>query len=129
MSRRAARERAVAMLYEGKIKQISPENVIAAEGESVVDPLTIYLVRGVAKHQAEIDAMIAAHSSSREFSRVALLNVCILEIGVFELLVDANTAAVVINEAVELAKKFSDTPSARFINGMLSAVSSELAAR
>ena len=125
LSRRRARERAVSVLYEAKIKEISPVDIITDEGLAIVDPLTIYLVSGVHEATGDIDAMIARLSSNWEFDRIPIINVCILEIAIFELLDARNTPAVVINEAVDLAKTFSETKSAKFVNGVLSAIASE----
>ena len=125
MTRHQARERAVSILYEAKIKAISPLEIVTAEGPNVVDPLTVYLVDGVAAATEDIDEMIARLSSSWEFDRLAVVNVCILELAIFELLDARNNAAVIINEAVELAKTFSEPSSARFVNGVLSSIKNE----
>ncbi len=125
MTRHQARERAVSILYEAKIKAISPLEIVIAEGPNVVDPLTVYLVEGVAAATEDIDEMIARLSSSWEFDRLAVVNVCILELAIFELLDARNNPAVIINEAVELAKTFSEPSSARFVNGVLSSIKNE----
>ncbi len=125
LTRRQARERAVSILYEAKIKSISPTQIVESEGKNVVDPLTMYLIEGVASATDDIDEMIARLSTSWEFDRLAVVNVCILELAIFELLDGRNKPAVVINEAVELAKTFSEPASARFVNGVLSSIKDE----
>ncbi|MDA8116858.1 MAG: transcription antitermination factor NusB [Actinomycetota bacterium] len=126
MSRRSARERAISILYEARIKEISPSDVLAAEGEGMADPLTVRIVSGVSSMQADLDARIAAHSTSWDFDRLAITAVCILEAAIWELIDGEVSAAVAIDEAVELAKTFGEPASAKFVNAVLSRVAREL---
>ena len=82
------------------------------------------VVEGVAEHVNELDALIASYSPSREIDRIARVDLCILRVALYEMLYCADTPeSVAINEAVELAKRFSEPASARFINGVLGAIS------
>lgn len=80
------------------------------------------LVNGVLEHQAELDTMLAAHLSSKwSLDRLNKTDLLILRIAAFEIkFEDAVPGKVAINEALELAKMFSDDQSRRFINGVLS---------
>ena len=82
------------------------------------------VVEGVAEHVNELDALIASYSPSREIDRIARVDLCILRVALYEMRYCADTPeSVAINEAVELAKRFSEPSSARFINGVLGAIS------
>ncbi len=126
MSRRSARERAISILYEARIKEISPSDVLATEGEGVADALTARIVSGVSSMQAQLDARIAEHSITWGFERLPITAVCILEAAIWELIDGQVSAAVVIDEAVELAKTFGEPAAARFVNGVLSRIAGEL---
>ena len=126
MSRRAARERAISILYEARIKEILPTEVLAGEGEGLADALTVRIVKGVSSMRSELDAQIAGHSISWGFERLPITAVCILEAAIWELIDGGLSAAVVIDEAVELAKTFGEPANAKFVNAVLSRVATEL---
>ncbi|MDA8386601.1 MAG: transcription antitermination factor NusB [Actinomycetota bacterium] len=126
MSRRAARERAISILYEARIKEILPTEVLAGEGEGLADALTVRIVKGVSSMRGELDAQIAGHSISWGFERLPITAVCILEAAIWELIDGGLSAAVVIDEAVELAKTFGEPANAKFVNAVLSRVATEL---
>ena len=78
------------------------------------------IVRGVAKERARIDEVIAAHSPRWKIERMALVDRNVLRLCVHELLFDTETPArVVIDEGVEIAKRFGAEQSAAFVNGVL----------
>ena len=78
------------------------------------------LVRGTKSHEAEIDALIARYAEHWELERMAVVDRNILRQGIFELLWESGVPPkVAINEALEVAKKFSTQESSRFINGIL----------
>lgn len=77
--------------------------------------------------RAQIDELIGSHSLEWELDRMPLIDLCLLRIAVSELLEDKHpTKAIIISEAVELAKNFSTDSSSKFVNGVLSAISSDL---
>ena len=91
------------------------------------DELTRVLVEGVQEHQARLDASIAAHAKGWTLARMPTIDRNVLRIAGFELLCLAEVpVAVVLDEAVELAKRFSTDDSGRFVNGVLSALALEL---
>lgn len=117
-----ARERALILLYEADTKGIAPAEVLAAQ-VSPPDELTTLLVQGVERHIVELDAAIAAHAKGWTIERMPLIDRTVLRVAGFELLARPDVpVAVVLDEAVELAKRFSTDDSGRFVNGVLSAL-------
>ncbi len=125
--RTEARERALALLYEADAKATSPEAVLAAL-PAPPDPLAELLVSGVAAHRERIDELLAAHAHDWTIARMPATDRTVARIGIFELLERPDVpTAVVLNEAVELAKRYGGTDdSGRFVNGVLSAVAREV---
>lgn len=121
-----ARERALLLLYEAHTKGIPAADVLAAQ---VVRPdeLTRDLVEGVAEHRERLDTAIAAHAKGWTLARMPIIDLTIMRIAGFELMGKPSVpVAVVIDEAVELAKRFSTDDSGRFVNGVLAALVKEL---
>jgi N utilization substance protein B len=117
-----ARERALILLYEAESKGIAPSEVLAAQ-ISPADELTTLLVEGVESNREQLDEVIAAHSKGWTLQRMPTLDRNVLRIASFELMSRPDVpVAVVLDEAVELAKRFSTDDSGRFVNGVLSAV-------
>jgi N utilization substance protein B len=80
-------------------------------------------VSGVLEEAGALDALIVHHSSHWRLERMALIDRLILRLGAWELQhVPDTPAAVVLNEAIELARTFSADESARFVNGVLDAI-------
>ncbi len=121
-----ARERALYLLYEAHSKGIEPADTIELQ---VVEPdqLTRQLVLGVGRSRAVLDDHIAAKAKGWTLSRMPVLDLNVMRLGVFELLERPEVpTAVVLNEAVELAKRFSTDDSGRFVNGVLASVAAEV---
>ncbi len=125
--RRAARERALELLYEAEIKQTSVDAVLAGLPVAPAE-LAVELVRGVEQHAERIDAILARRVAPRwSLARLAALDRAVLRLGTYELLARPDRSqAVIINEAVVLARRFGTDDSPRFVNGVLSAVAAEL---
>ena len=78
------------------------------------------LVSGVKSHQEKIDGLITSVAENWRLDRMAAIDRNILRIGAFEMLFDNGVPAkVAINEALELAKRYSTAQSSRFVNGIL----------
>ena len=78
------------------------------------------LTEGVKQYQADIDREIASRSQTRELSRIPVLVRSILRLAMYELNYLKDTpSSVIINEAVELAKRYGEEGDSRFINGLL----------
>jgi N utilization substance protein B len=121
-----ARERALYVLYEAQAKAISPVDVLEAQ---IVEPdeLTSLLVRGVELNRDRLDDAIASKAQGWSLARMPVLDLNVLRLGAFELAERPDVpVAVVIDEAVELAKRFSTDDSGRFVNGVLAALVADL---
>ena len=115
-----ARERTLTILYEAHAKSLTPRQAVATH---VLHPddLTMQLLEGVEDHAEELDKLIREHARNWALERMPILDVNILRIALFELAHRPDVpTAVVIDEAVELAKRFSTDDSGKFVNGMLS---------
>ena len=124
--RREARERALALLYEAESKAISPREVVDALPVPP-DPFAADLVRGVGDAESGLDERIGAVARGWTVARMPAIDRALLRIGCYELLYEPDTpTAVIINEAVELATRFSTDDSGRFVNGVLSKLAREL---
>lgn len=77
------------------------------------------LVGGVMRNRSELDALLASAADNWSLSRMAATDRNILRLGIFEILYTETPGRVVINEAVELAKRFGAKQSAQFVNGVL----------
>jgi transcription antitermination protein NusB len=120
--RSEARERALGFLYEAETKGITPRAVLEAQ-IVVPDELTALLVGGVEDQQEVIDNLISTHSKGWTLARMPAVDRAVLRLAICELQARPDTpTAVIIDEAVELAKRFSTDDSGRFVNGMLSSI-------
>lgn len=125
-SRHQARERALALLYEAEMKGETPGAVLAALAVPP-DPFTGSLVRGVEETRERSLALIAAASEAWPVERLAVVDRLVLLLAMAELLDPAGPpVAVVIDEAVELAKTYSTDRSGAFVNGMLSTLAAQV---
>lgn len=124
--RSVARESALTLLYEAESKGITPRQVVDAQ-VMPVEHVVRLLVLGVMDHQSDIDASITTHSTGWTMDRMPALDRNILRVATFELMHrDDVPTAVVLDEAVELAKRFSTDDSGRFVNGVLSAIAADV---
>lgn len=132
--RRKAREAAVQCLYGWDVTGRDPAAVLAGYWESTgaADPevklFAERLVHGVVARAEEIDAMISDQTSHWRMERLGLVEKSILRLGAFELMADGEPPpAVVIDEAVELAKRFGGPESVPFVNGVLDGIKRRIA--
>jgi len=118
-ARHHARERALALLYEAEVKHVDPTAVLAGLA-ATPDALTVELVEGVAADVGHIDELLGRAAVDWEVGRMPLVDRTILRLATYELLERSETPmAVVIDEAVELAKEYSTEQSGSFVNGVL----------
>ena len=124
--RSRAREYALSALYEARTKGIEPRDVL--DGFVVPpDPLVRVLVEGVADHERDIDELIARYATGWSLERMPTLDLLILRLATYELRNRSDVpVAVAIDEAVELAKRFSTDDSGRFINGVLASIARDV---
>lgn len=127
-TRREAREMALRMLFQIDVgKQPIDEVVEGALAQSVLEganrDYAEDVVRGTLEHQPEIDKTLQTLATDWSLDRQAAVDRNILRMTAFEILFRLDTpVAAVINEAVELAKKYSTAESGRFVNGVLGAL-------
>lgn len=85
------------------------------------------LIRGTLEHQSELDAQIKKYAKNWELHRMAVVDRNILRLAIFEMLYRDDIPPVVsINEAVDIAKRFSTEDSGKFVNGILDKVKGDL---
>jgi len=124
VTRRFAREVALQTLYSVEVGKNDPAAALeeALEAPSAADQRAFVrdLVLGTLEHAEQSDAVIAPLLQGWTLERLPTLDRLLLRMSVYELRYCTDTPrAVVINEAVELAKKFSTEDSGRFVNGVL----------
>jgi transcription antitermination protein NusB len=126
--RHEARERALSLLYESEMKRLGAAEILEALSVAP-DPFTVALVEGVAAHGERIDALMAGAAQGWEVERMPVLDRSILRLATYELIAEADVpVAVVIDEAVELAKQYSTEFSGGFVNGVLSTIARQVRA-
>ena len=126
LERGDARERALGLLYEAETKGVSGAEVL---GELPVpaDDFAVALVRAVDEHRDRIDALLSEHAKGWTLARMPALDRAALRMGTAELITRADVpTAVVLNETVELASRFSTDDSGRFVNGLLAKIATEV---
>jgi len=124
--RRAARERALGLLYEAETKGLDGAAVLA-ELPVTVDEFTDALLRGVDEHRARIDELLERFAEGWTLRRMAALDRAALRMGTAELLTRPDVpTGVVLAETVELASRFGTDGSGRFVNGLLARIATEV---
>lgn len=88
-------------------------------------PFAEELVRGVVANLVQVDACIARAAVNWRIERMAVVDRNILRLSVYEMQYAKTPSAVAINEAIELARRFGDDPSPKFINGILDTASKD----
>lgn len=137
-SRRRSRYRAVQLLYQCDLRSIGPAEAIAnyygglhsEEGGEKPhhDPFMEELVTGAMARREEIDARIDRYSSNWRIERMPAVDRNIIRLAVHELVDGQLPAAIIIDQAMELARQFSEDASLPFINGVLDSIRKEVEA-
>jgi len=103
--------------------ELPPPTVQEAETRLFAEPL----IRGVLEHRDAIDELIKKHAKNWEFHRIAAVDRNVMRLAIYEMLYRDDIPPVVsINEAVDVAKKFSTQDSGKFVNGILDKVRGEI---
>jgi N utilization substance protein B len=132
--RRKARECALQILFQLEFNPADPASLIGGywEGQKATSDVRDYgtwLVDRILARREEIDRTIQVVSKNWRLSRMGAVDRTILRIAVCELLYEPALApAIVIDEAIEIAKRYSGQESAMFVNGVLDAVRKRLKA-
>lgn len=130
--RRTARECAIQMLYEHDVGKQPQAEILRTfwqmnDHPERVEEFANQLFQGTLGRLGEIDGVIQRHTKNWRLGRLAVVDRNILRLAVFEFLSDDKTPdTVVINEALEIARKYSTQESALFVNGVLDSVKNEL---
>jgi len=134
-SRRKSREYAMQMLYQWDLGGNTPEQVGATfflerKADSEVEEFARGLFRGAVDDIERLDQLLRAHAANWRLERMAAVDRNILRMAVYELLHCPETPPhAVINEALEIARRFSGEGSVEFVNGILDTILKTLPAR
>jgi len=134
-ARHRSREHALQILFQWDMRKQPVEESIAAfygslySEESAARPerdeFLEQLVRGTVEKAGEIDALISGHAEHWRIERMPAVDRNILRLTIYELRHTETPPAVAIDEALELARRFSTEESVQFVNGVLDAVNKE----
>jgi N utilization substance protein B len=133
-SRRKARECALQMLFAADIAGAVPEEVLRtywkelgdADTEDVAREFATRLAAGTLANLATLDERIRSRAEHWRIPRMAIVDRNILRLAVYEFLYEPTPRTVAINEALEIARRFSTYEATQFINGILDAIKRDL---
>src|SRR5436190_3695883 len=137
-SRRKARECALQMLFQWDITHDLIDQIAVTfwdghdgkDGQEEAEETRTFaeaLASGTVAHVEKIDVLIARHAENWRLDRMAVVDRNLLRLATYEFLYDAETPkTVVINEAIEIARRFSSQESPQFINGILDSIRKEV---
>ncbi|HTS29101.1 MAG TPA: transcription antitermination factor NusB [Bryobacteraceae bacterium] len=128
-SRRRSRQRALQILFFWDVRRQPVAETVDAYYDTLYseehperEPFVSDLVRGTVEHISEVDEQIARHAEHWRLERMPAVDRNILRLAVYEMIYAGTPAAVTIDEALELARKFSNEESVQFVNGVLDAI-------
>ena len=137
-SRRRQRQTALQILFQWDQRRQPVDEAIAAYYHSLYseehqtkptrEQFVDALVNGVVERIPELDELISKHAEHWRIERMPVVDRTVLRLGLYEMLHVGTPPAVVIDEAIELARRYSGEPSVQFINGVLDAARRDLAA-
>lgn len=124
--RSIARECALKVLYQMEMTRLTPQKVLSsfweqeAEHDEDIRDFTMKLVYGIYEHLQELDQKLSQYATNWQLNRMAVIDRNVLRMGLYELkFAQGIPPKVAINEAVEVAKKYGDMESSKFVNGIL----------
>ncbi|MDP1794743.1 MAG: transcription antitermination factor NusB [Acidimicrobiales bacterium] len=121
-----ARERALELLYETEAKDSDVATILSLLPVAP-DPYAIDVVTGVSDNRDRIDGVIVRLAPDWPLDRMPVVDRNVLRLGLYELMDRPDVpTAVILDEAVALAKRYSSDDSGRFVNGVLAAAAREL---
>jgi N utilization substance protein B len=129
--RAKAREYAMQMLFQSEMSPQDPKKLEtkfwkSAKAADTTREFANALFEGAAKEVAFADEQIAKHAVDWKLERIAAIDRAILRLGIYEMHHTETPARIVINESVELAKKFSSEDASAFVNAILDTVRKSL---
>ena len=133
-SRRKARECALQMLFAADVAEIPPDDVVRSYWAELGEPELDVTAREFATRLASqtlsnlelLDERIRSRAEHWRISRMAVVDRNILRLAVYEFLYEPTPRTVAINEALEIARRFSTYEATQFINGILDAIKRDL---
>lgn len=135
-SRHRARERSLQILFQWDARKGPIEEAISSfydtlyseqsESRPQPDEFVERLVRGVVENIADIDRRLAQHAENWRIERMPAVDRNVLRLAIYEMMALATPPPVAIDEAIELARRFSGEDSVQFINGVLDAAKREI---
>jgi N utilization substance protein B len=135
-SRHRARERSLQILFEWDARKEPIEDAIASfydtlydeqsDSKPAPDEFVEKLVKGVVENIAEIDRRLAQHAEHWRIERMPAVDRNVLRLAIYEMMALDTPPPVAIDEAIELARRFSGEESVQFINGVLDAAKREI---
>ncbi len=134
-SRRKSRELALQMLFQWEVGKHSPAHVVSTflKPKEIDVPENTFardLFQGTVKEIPVLDPVLREHAKNWRLERMAAVDRNVLRLALFEMLHYSQTPhAVIINEALEIARRFSGEESAEFVNGILDAARKAIAER
>jgi N utilization substance protein B len=121
-ARHLSRERALEILYEAEMKEV-PAGAVLDSLSVAPDPFVVTLVEAAARSGPRAESAIASAAPEWPLERMAILDRLVMVLAIGEVLsAEPPPDAVILDEAVELAKTYSTDASPRFVNGVLAAV-------
>ena len=133
-SRRKARECALQMLFAADVAQTAPDDLVRtywaelgdAEIEESAREFATRLAVGTLANASELDERIRLRAEHWRIARMAIVDRNILRLAVYEFLHETTPRTVAINEALEIARRFSTYEATQFINGILDAIKRDM---
>jgi len=142
---RRARRQAFKVLFQADVRGVEPSVIVeqlhthpqfralltaidedTSGDDDTLDAFTHALVFGVEAKQDDLDVLIGQFAKEWQVLRMPVVDRTVLRLGVYELAYEPTPTAVVISEAVSLAKEFSTGKSSRYVNGVLAAIQTYL---
>jgi len=127
-ARRKARELALQMLYQHDLSGNTPETIVTTfedlqKSKPNTREFATRIFQGTVDNLSKIDDMIAQQADNWRLSRMAVVDRNIIRMSIYEFLHEEDTPKlVIIDEAIEIAKKFGTQKSSQFINGILDGI-------
>lgn len=122
-SRGRARRRALELLFEAEQRKVTPLDALRRRREhtdQTINPYTTAIIDGVITHQEQIDELLAQYAHGWTVERMLAMDKSILRLGAWELLFnDEMPDGAAVNEAVNMAREYSNDDSPGYINGVL----------
>jgi len=125
-TRREAREQALEFAYEAHTRGLSVAEMVATLAFPP-EEFAIQLLTALEEVRTEVDEIITATATGWPLSRMPVIDLLVLRLGVAEMMQLNTPRGVILSEAVDLASRFSTDESGRFVNGVLAAIDRKLA--